>query len=408
MMSRTVEATAPMRGLELDLRSGRAVVDGATPLAVLEREAIVHGFFAPSTPDRPDATLAELVAADAIGREHHARGPIGEHVQAITLELDEGVRVRVSEEHDPARFFATLGGLGLTGRILEVELELRPVRSAGIRVESRRVDDLDELVDTLDDASRRWPYVAGWLDGHARGRALGRGVVTAGDWASRVDARWESDHVDASWERERDHGAPEWTLDTAWSRVAERSSEALGALRHHGLARVGVPRQNDLRFRAHVRRVREQLVRWDRFFQTAPPSSLPTVRHLSVVPTRERRAVRRIVERVAESGLAMPGCGLSIGGPEGRGALTFARHGIVIALELEHREPALAISLARLLDEEIGLAGGRVAFAENTISDPARLRAIDPRLARLGELCHTWDPSRRLAPDVAARWLGER
>src|SRR5581483_10850636 len=81
-----------------------------------------------------------------------------------------------------------VGGMGLTGHILEVAVKMKRVPSPWIWSESQRMADLDAMVEGLKSAAREWPMTVGWLDCLARGRRLGRGILMKGRWAEASEA----------------------------------------------------------------------------------------------------------------------------------------------------------------------------------------------------------------------------
>ena len=85
--------------------------------------------------------------------------------------------------HERELFRATLGGMGLTGHILEVEFQMQRIPSPWIWQESERIADLDDVLERLKEAGRQWPFTVGWIDFLAPGRALGRGLLMKGRWA---------------------------------------------------------------------------------------------------------------------------------------------------------------------------------------------------------------------------------
>jgi hypothetical protein len=94
--------------------------------------------------------------------------------------------LEIDEASEPDLFRATLGGMGLTGHILEVEVQLERIPSFWIWGRSERARDLDELIALLQTASATSPFAAAWVDTTARGSSLGRGVVTSGRYAEPV------------------------------------------------------------------------------------------------------------------------------------------------------------------------------------------------------------------------------
>ena len=139
-----------------------------------------RGFGSPVVPGTQFVTLGGMVASDVHGKNHHVAGCIGEHVRSLRMRVADGRILDVSDETDRDLFRATLGGMGLTGHILEVELTLERIPSPWLIQETEPAPNLDVLVDLLRDASRSWPFTASWADCAKSGPTLGRGFVTRG------------------------------------------------------------------------------------------------------------------------------------------------------------------------------------------------------------------------------------
>ena len=88
-------------------------------------------------------TLGGAVANDVHGKNHHVAGCFGRHVRRLALwRSDRGV-VECAPDAEAGLFRATVGGLGLTGIVLWVEIALAPIASAAMTVENERFEDLD-------------------------------------------------------------------------------------------------------------------------------------------------------------------------------------------------------------------------------------------------------------------------
>ena len=147
-----------------------------------------RGWASPVSPGTQYVTLGGMVASDVHGKNHHVAGCFGEHVRALRLRVGDGRVLEIDEASEPELFRATLGGMGLTGHLLEVELQLERIPSFWIWRRSERVRDLDELLAVLRAASARLPFTAAWVDTTARGASLGRGIVTSGRYAEPDEA----------------------------------------------------------------------------------------------------------------------------------------------------------------------------------------------------------------------------
>ncbi|MBI2379735.1 MAG: FAD-binding oxidoreductase [Gammaproteobacteria bacterium] len=171
------------RVMSVDWDAGILRAEAGVTLADILALAIPHGWFLPVTPGTQFVTLGGAVANDVHGKNHHRRGTFGAHIRRFALQRsDSGLHV-CDANADPALFSATIGGLGLTGVILWVELQLMPVTSSFLDVVSTRFGDLPEffvLSEALDEAHE---YGVAWIDCLARGRTLGRGIYMAANHA---------------------------------------------------------------------------------------------------------------------------------------------------------------------------------------------------------------------------------
>ena len=173
---------------------GRA--DDGTPLVTaaagtslhdLMGELLAHRLFVPVTPGTRYVTLGGAVAADIHGKNHHRDGSIGQQVVSLDLVTPDGELHTVGPDRDPVLFWATIGGMGLTGVVTAVTMRAIPVESAHITVRTERVAGLDALMRTMRAHDEDYRYSVAWIDTLARGRALGRSVLTRGDHATRAE-----------------------------------------------------------------------------------------------------------------------------------------------------------------------------------------------------------------------------
>jgi decaprenylphospho-beta-D-ribofuranose 2-oxidase len=143
-----------------------------------------RGFFPPVVPGTRFVTMGGAIAADVHGKNHHRDSSLSAHVLSFDLMLASGEIRRCSQEENSDLFWATLGGMGLTGIVLEVELQLRHVESAWIESEVVRAPNIDEAIKAFERIDRDYGYSVAWIDCVSRGSALGRSVIELGDFAT--------------------------------------------------------------------------------------------------------------------------------------------------------------------------------------------------------------------------------
>ncbi len=168
--------------LAFDAATGRITCAAGTLLAEVI-EAVLPNWFVPVTPGTRFVTIGGMLAADVHGKNHHAAGSFGDHVEAIELALADGRVLTCAPAGEHAAIFAaTRGGMGLTGVILSVTFRLVPVETGFIRQHTVRAANLAEVMAAFEQA-RHWTYSVAWIDCLARGAALGRSLLYLGEHA---------------------------------------------------------------------------------------------------------------------------------------------------------------------------------------------------------------------------------
>ena len=175
-----LDTTLADRVLSFDRQSGLLRAEAGLALSELNRLFLRQGWFTPVSPGTQFVTLGGMVASDVHGKNHHVDGCFGEHVRCLKLRVADGRVIECSDENERELFRATIGGMGLTGHILEVEFRMRQIPSPWIWQESERIANLDAMVAGLKQAAGPWPMTVGWVDCLARNGSLGRGILMKG------------------------------------------------------------------------------------------------------------------------------------------------------------------------------------------------------------------------------------
>ena len=171
--------------IELDPNSGTVTAGAGVSLDQILRVIVPAGFFLPVTPGTRNVTVGGAIAADVHGKNHHVDGSFGNHVQRLLLVDGNGELRELTPSgrgsFDEAEFFwATVGGMGLTGVIVEATFSLIPITSSLISVDTTRYRDLESLMAAMVEADSKYRYSVAWIDSLD---PKGRGVLTCGDHA---------------------------------------------------------------------------------------------------------------------------------------------------------------------------------------------------------------------------------
>lgn len=168
------------RFLQVDWQSGVLTAEAGVSLGDILATTIPHGWFLSVTPGTQFATLGGAVANDVHGKNHHVRGTFGTSIKRFGL-LRGGESLVCSPADNPQLFAATIGGLGLTGVITWIEIQLSPITSSQMDCYARRFDSLGEFFALSRELDPQHEYSVAWVDCLASGRQRGRGVYMVAD-----------------------------------------------------------------------------------------------------------------------------------------------------------------------------------------------------------------------------------
>jgi decaprenylphospho-beta-D-ribofuranose 2-oxidase len=353
---------------------------------------VPRGFFVPVSPGTRFVTVGGAIASDIHGKNHHVDGSFGNHVERMSLLLADGTVAELSPADRPDVFWATVGGMGLTGIVLDATIRLLPIETSRCAVDTTRARDLDDLMTMMDDGDRYFRYSVAWVDLLAKGARLGRGVLTRGEHAT-ADQLAPRDGVDPRrYEPHRVAAVPPFVPPP-------------GVLNHASLAAF-----NEVWYRKAPRRRIAQIVSIPTYFH--PLDSIGSwnrlygrrgfLQYQFAVPFGAERALRTVVERLAGSGTPSFLSVLKRFGDANRAPLSFPAPGWTLTLDI----PAAAHGLARLLhglDDVVLGAGGRHYLAKDAHATPEAIRRGYPRLEEWQAVRASVDPARVWASDLSRR-----
>jgi FAD/FMN-containing dehydrogenase len=374
------------RMLGFDAETGVLECEGGVSFAEIIDALLPRGWFLPVTPGTKFVTVGGALACDVHGKNHHRDGTIASFVDSFRLLTPARGEIVCSRDENAEVFWATLGGMGLTGAIVSARIRLLRVESAFVRVDHDRSKDLDASLERFSSSDQEYRYSVAWIDCLARGAALGRGVLMRGD------------HAPAS----------AVAGDPLARRGKERARVPLDAPALL-LNRFTVGAFNRLYHAAHPDR-EGRLASLDAFFY--PLDAVGAWNRLYgrrgfvqyqlvVPPDGGREALVKVLEKVAKSGRASFLAVLKRFGEANAGPLSFPTAGWTLALDM----PVAAglTEMLRELDAIVLDAGGRVYLAKDAALDAATFAAMYPHAERFREVKRAVDPDGVLTSSLARR-----
>lgn len=172
--------------ISFDRLNGVIECEAGILLSEVLEVTVPQGYFLSITPGTKFITLGGAIASDVHGKNHHSEGCFVECVLSFKLMDEKGVILNCSREENSEKFWATIGGMGLTGIILSAKIKLKNIESAYIRQESIKAENLHEIFQLFED-SEDWTYTVAWIDCLQKGKNIGRSILMRGEHALKVE-----------------------------------------------------------------------------------------------------------------------------------------------------------------------------------------------------------------------------
>ncbi|WP_072620728.1 FAD-binding oxidoreductase [Spirulina major] len=175
------------RMVAFDAATGMLRCEAGVPLHEILAVFVPRGWFLSVTPGTKFVTVGGAIAFDVHGKNHHCAGSFARHVECFELLIASGEVITCSRTENADLFWATVGGMGLTGIILEAELKLKKIASSYINSFNIKAKNLDEAIALFTQYEPLYPYSVAWIDCLATGRSLGRSILMFGETAAVAD-----------------------------------------------------------------------------------------------------------------------------------------------------------------------------------------------------------------------------
>jgi decaprenylphospho-beta-D-ribofuranose 2-oxidase len=328
-------------------------------------------------------TVGGAIAADVHGKNHHVDGSFASHVQSLTLLTPNGP-LRCSPQENEDVFWATMGGMGLTGFVAEATIQLLPVVSDRVIVDTVRHANIDDVMADMLAHDHDYRYSVSWVDCMSKGRSMGRGIITRGDHdpsPSSVKTPPRPPRLSVPFP------APNGILNSlsirafneAWFRKAPRRRTG----EHQSLGTFFHPLDG--------------VQDWNRLY-----GSRGFLQYQFVVPDSAGDTVRAAIELLSSSGVPSFLAVLKRFGHGNPGPLSFPIPGWTLALDLPVGPSALPHVLDQL-DQLVVDAGGRIYLAKDSRLDPTLFREMYPRVDDFLAVKNRVDPHNVVVSDLSRR-----
>lgn len=330
-----------------------------------------YGWFLPVTPGTKYVTIAGAIANDVHGKNHHTAGSFGNHIQKFELLRSDGTRLICSEETNADWFYATIGGLGLTGFITWAEIQLKPVQSRMMDTQNIKYDNLQDFFTIAEDSVSDYEYTVAWVDCSAKGSALGRGHFTRGNHA-RTPALSEKSPI----KHKAKLSIPITPPISLINNLTVRAFNKLYYERQRQGSHIAAIDYDPFFYPL------DGILNWNRIYGTKG-----FLQHQCLVPKVNAEAVvKELLERISSAGLGSFLVVLkTMGTVPSKGLLSFAKEGVTLAIDFPY-QGRKTLDFIRTLDEVVQQAGGSLYPAKDARMSESLFKAAYPNWHKIEEV----------------------
>ncbi len=379
--------------IELDAASGTVTAGAGLSLDQILRVTVPAGFFLPVTPGTRNVTVGGAIAADVHGKNHHVDGSFGNHVQRLLLVDGTGMLRELTPSgrgiFDEAEFFwATVGGMGLTGVIVEATFSLIPITSSLISVDTTRYRDLESLMSAMVEADAKYRYSVAWVDSLD---PKGRGVLTCGDHApaEALPPNLQADPL--HYDPKALASAPPFLPGGLLNKLTVR------AFNEAWYRKAPKHRVGELQAIAPFFHPLDGVQDWNRIYGPAG-----FLQYQFAVPNEAAHLVTRTLEALRQVGAPSFLTVLKRFGPSNPAPLSFPIPGWTLAADVPAAVPGL-LEVLDQLDEEVVANGGRIYLAKDARQSISAFTGSHSRLSDFIRLRESFGMSQKYDSDLWSR-----
>lgn len=341
-----VEMAALDRILFFDPVAGVLRAEAGLTLDAALQIIVPHGWFFLTTPGTRFVTLGGAVANDVHGKNHHRVGSFGCSVRKIGLLRSDGGLLEIDRDAHRELFFATIGGLGQTGLITWVEVDLSKIPSTDLLVERLPFHSISEFCNLAAASDNEAEHIVAWID-CANTSALGRGIFQRANWSASGECSPHSTKVRATVPFDMPSGLLNNLTVRAFNAAYWRLEQ-----RHRGKI---VEHYSKFFYPL------DAIGKWNRLYGRRGFYQFQCVVPLAGAEHVISELLRQIVRAREGSFLAVL---KTLGSIPSIGYLSFPREGVTLALDFPNRGES-TLALFERLDEIVIEAGGRLYPAKD-------------------------------------------
>ena len=389
-----VDMTPLNRIHSIDPDTGIVDVDAGVTLDQLMKAALPYGLWVPVLPGTRQVTIGGAIGPDIHGKNHHSAGSFGNHVLSMELLVADGRVLHLEPTGKNSElFWATVGGMGLTGIILRARIQMTFTETAYFIADTDRTDTLDETIAAHSDGSEvNYTYSSAWFDAISAPPKTGRSTISRGSLATLDQLKEFAPKLakdplkfNAPQLMTVPDIFPSWTMN-------KLSLMAIGEAYYL----MGSPSRNDVKNLTQFYQPLDLIGEWNRGYGKAG-----FLQYQFVVPTDAVEPFKDIIYDIQASGHYTALNVFKLFGEGNQAPLSYPMKGWNVCVDFPIR-PGLNEFLDRL-DDQVMQFGGRLYLAKESRTSAEKFHKMYPELPGWLKTRREIDPTGVFASDMSRR-----
>ena len=378
-----------INNISLDIEGKTITAGGGASINNILEIIVPKGFFIPVSAGTRYVTVAGAVAADIHGKNHHIDGSFGNHVTQIKIIDGLGILKTLEPDSEETKnfFWATTGGMGLTGIIYEVTFRLIPIETSLMSVDTKRCKNLDELMDEMFLNDSKYKYSVAWVDSL---NSSGRGVITAGDHA-KINDLGNSSKDNLHYDAKEIASAPSIFPSGVLNKLT------VGIFNEAWFRKAPSKKSNEKQTISKFFHPLDGVRNWNKIY--GPKGFL---QYQFVVPDTSSYLVQKTLFKLKKIGAPSFLTVLKRFGEGNHGPLSFPKKGWTLAADVPIAIDGL-FELLNELDEELASCGGRLYLAKDSRQSSDTFKKTYPKLENWLKAKKELDPKGKFQSDLSRR-----
>lgn len=382
----------------IDPETGIVDVDSGVNLDQLMKAALPYGLWVPVLPGTRQVTIGGAIGPDIHGKNHHSAGSFGNHVVSMELLVADGRILHLepegsADDPDGTLFWATVGGMGLTGIILRARIQMTKTETAYFLSDTDRTSTLDETIALHSDGSEvNYTYSSAWFDAISAPPKTGRSTISRGSLATLAQLEEYAPKLAKDPLRFKAPQLmtvpdifPSWTMN-------KLTLSAIGEAYYM----MGAPSKNDIKNLTQFYQPLDLIGEWNRGYGSAG-----FLQYQFVVPTDAVEPFKDIIYQIQSSGHYTALNVFKLFGEGNRAPLSYPMKGWNVCVDFPIR-PGLNEFLDRL-DDQVMEFGGRLYLAKESRTTAEKFHKMYPGLEGWLKTRREIDPTGVFASDMSRR-----